>query len=110
MTETLDYLNARYGQRILPRFDKLDEEYNELTEAMTRYKDEPTVERLDDVIDELADVNILIYHIAGLLSLTQDDLVRIAADKIKGREKAPNYKRKHKHDERTKELPDRERR
>lgn len=104
MTEILDYLNARYGQRILPRFDKLAEEYNELVEALEQYKDEPTVERLDDVIDELADVNILIYHIAGLLSLTQDDLVRIAADKIKGRETNPNYKRKHKHNERTKGI------
>lgn len=75
---------------------KLREEYGELMEAAEKdifnNKD-----NLDDFIDELADLNAVVFHIAGILGLTQDELLSMAADKVVGRMKDPNYKRKHPH-------------
>lgn len=92
--ELFNYLNRRYGVQLAARFAKLDEEYNELREAWAAYLADPTVARHCEMVDELADVNILVYHIAGLLSYTQRDLLALAEEKIRRREKEPNYKRK----------------
>ena len=48
---------------------------------------------LAHIIDELADVNLLIYHIAHLFGYTQKQLLLMAKDKIEKREKEPLYKR-----------------
>ena len=85
------YLNNKYGTNIEDRFGKMTEEFGELREAITELKDR------DSTIDELADLNVIIYHIAGILGYTQDDLLDIALDKIKGREFDQGYKRKHPH-------------
>ena len=94
--EILALFNERFGTSVDRRLVKLREEYGELMEAaekdILKNKD-----NLDDFIDELADLNVVVFHIAGILGLTQDDLLTMAADKVKGREKDPNYKRKHPH-------------
>ena len=56
---------------------------------------------MDDFIDELADLNAVLFHIAGILGLSQDTLLSMAADKVVGREKDPNYRRKHPHVEKS---------
>ena len=95
-TEILALFNTKFGTSVDRRLVKLREEYGELMEAAEKdifnNKD-----NLDDFIDELADLNAVVFHIAGILGLTQDELLSMAADKVKGREKDPNYKRKHPH-------------
>ena len=95
-TEILALFNERFGTSVDRRLVKLREEYGELMEAAEKdifnNKD-----NLDDFIDELADLNAVVFHIAGILGLTQDELLSMAVDKVVGREKDPNYKRKHPH-------------
>lgn len=95
-TEILALFNERFGTSVDRRLVKLREEYGELMEAAEKdifnNKD-----NLDDFIDELADLNAVVFHIAGILGLTQDELLSMAADKVVGRMKDPNYKRKHPH-------------
>ena len=98
-TEILAMFNTKFGTSVHLRLKKLREEFDELMEAGENdiYKNK---ENLDDFIDELADLNAVVFHIAGILGLTQDGLLSMAADKVRGREKDPNYKRKHPHVER----------
>lgn len=95
-TEILALFNERFGTSVDRRLVKLREEYGELMEVaekdILKNKD-----NLDDFIDELADLNAVVFHIAGILGLTQDELLSMAADKVIGRMKDPNYKRKHPH-------------
>lgn len=97
-TEILALFNERFGTSVDRRLVKLREEYGELMEAaekdILKNKD-----NLDDFIDELADLNAVVFHIAGILGLTQDELLSMSADKVVGRMKDPNYKRKHPHTE-----------
>lgn len=95
-TEILAMFNAKFGTSVDRRLVKLREEYSELMEAAEKdiYQNK---ENLDDFIDELSDLNAVVFHIAGILGMTQDELLSMAADKVVGREKDPNYKRKHPH-------------
>ena len=52
-----------------------------------------------DFVDELADVNVVLHHIAAITGFTQTELLKIATNKIEGREKDPNFARKHPHTE-----------
>lgn len=101
--QVLEKFNAKFGTSVDLRLVKLREEFGELMEASEKdiYQSK---ENLDDFIDELADVNAVVFHIAGILGLTQDDLLSMAADKVIGRERDPNYKRKHPHVERQKTV------
>lgn len=100
-TEILSMFNAKFGTSVDLRLVKLREEFVELMEASEKdiFKNK---ENLDDFVDELADLNAVVFHITGILGLTQDELLSMAADKVVGREKDPNYKRKHPHVERQK--------
>ena len=95
-TEILTLFYTKFGTSVDRRLVKLREEYGELMEVaekdILKNKD-----NLDDFIDELADLNAVVFHIAGILGLTQDELLSMAADKVVGRMKDPNYKRKHPH-------------
>lgn len=88
--------NEKFGISVDLRMRKLEEEFNELKEA---HEADPFKSDGDmsDFIDELADLNAVLFHIAGILGLTQDQLLEMAYDKVVGREKDPNYKRKHPH-------------
>jgi len=94
--EILELLNAKFGTSVDLRLVKLREEFDELMEAAD--KDIfGNKENLEDFVDELADLNVVLFHIAGILGFTQEQLLAVAVDKIVGREKDPNYKRKHPH-------------
>lgn len=88
--------NEKFGTSVDLRMRKLEEEFNELKEAhgADPFKNDSN---LGDFIDELAALNAVLFHIAGILGLTQDQLLEMAYDKVVGREKDPNYKRKHPH-------------
>ena len=90
-----DYLDKKYGLDVRKRAIKLEEEYNELKEALSPYVDTGCMDykALAHIIDELADVNLLIYHTAHLFGYTQKKLLLMAKDKIEKREKEPLYKR-----------------
>jgi NTP pyrophosphatase (non-canonical NTP hydrolase) len=94
--EILAKFNEKFGTSVDLRMRKLEEEFNELKEAHEAdpFKNDGN---LSDFIDELADLNAVLFHIAGILGLNQDQLLEMAYDKVKGREKDPNYKRKHPH-------------
>lgn len=87
---TLQMFNSKYGKNIVARFQKLAEEYKELAEEITGGD-------VESIIDELADLNAVVFHMCGILGKTQSELLDMAVDKIVGREKDPNYKRKHPH-------------
>ena len=88
--------NAKFGTSVDLRLVKLHEEFGELMEASEKdiFKNK---ENMDDFVDELADLNAVVFHITGILGLTQEQLLSMAVDKVVGREKDPNYKRKHPH-------------
>jgi len=94
--EILAKFNEKFGISVDLRMRKLEEEFNELKEA---HEADPFKSDGDmsDFIDELADLNAVLFHIAGILGLTQDQLLEMAYDKVVGREKDQNYKRKHPH-------------
>lgn len=94
--EILAKFNEKFGISVDLRMRKLEEEFNELKEAHEAdlFKNEGN---LSNFIDELADLNAVLFHIAGILGLNQDQLLEMAYDKVIGREKDPNYKRKHPH-------------
>lgn len=55
--------------------------------------------RMNAVIDELADLNAVVFHSAAILGIPQRDLLEMAYDKVKGRQTDPNYKRTHPHEQ-----------
>lgn len=91
--------NKLFGTNIVERCRKMEEEYNEYREAV-KYAmpefDDP--ERINAVIDELADLNAIVFHSAAILGISQRDLLEMAYDKVKGRQTDPNYKRTHPHE------------
>lgn len=86
----LNYFNERFDKIMVERMAKLSEEFDELLEAFENGSRE-------DFIDELADLTGVLFHISGIIGISQDDLVQMSYDKVKGREKDPDYKRKHRH-------------
>lgn len=98
-------MNKLFGKNIEKRLGKLAEEYNELFEAFERYLSREKTQReineinpgTHDIIDELADVNVVLFHIAALLGYSQKELQEMAYTKIAGREKNPDFMRKHPH-------------
>lgn len=99
----LSYLNDKFGTNINERFNKLQEEFFELYDLMQaeRENDNYTVEHCKEFVknfkDELSDINVIVFHLAGILKTSQNKLLEQAEKKIKGREKDPNYMRTHPH-------------
>lgn len=86
----LNYFNERFDKIMVKRMAKLSEEFDELLDAFENGSRE-------DFIDELADLTGVLFHISGIIGISQDDLVQMSYDKVKGREKDPDYKRNHRH-------------
>ena len=88
--ERVAYLTRRFGDSTKGRLEKAQEELSELVEA---YKNAETVEDFEDFIEELGDVTLVLFHLAGIFSKSQNDLVEMTLEKVKIRESNPNYKR-----------------
>jgi NTP pyrophosphatase (non-canonical NTP hydrolase) len=58
------------------RLPKLGEEYAELVEAIHRYREDPRAQTRHAVMEEMADVVIVLTAIAGRLGLSLDHAVR----------------------------------
>lgn len=85
------YFTEKYGNDLSSRIEKLKEETSELFEATSRPQ-----EFWDTlhVLDELADVTAVTYHIAYICGMTLDELVKKAYGKVKRRETEPDCMRK----------------
>lgn len=97
--DTVQRFDMLFGRNLDLRLRKLTEEYNELISAAENYRKNGTLTDKDkeNIVDELADVNAVIFHIASLFGLSQTELLAMAVDKIEGRLRNPDYKRKHPH-------------
>lgn len=95
----VEMLNERFGTDIYMRCKKLNEEVNELFQVVRSSGAKVLTDMAFniDFIDELADVAVVLNHIAGIAGFTNEELEKIALDKINGREKDPNFARRHPH-------------
>lgn len=95
----IDFLNEKFGTDIYMRCKKLNEEVNELFQVVRSSGAQVLTELAYniDFIDELADVAVVLNHIAGIAGFTNAELEKIALDKIKGRENNPDFARRHPH-------------
>lgn len=100
--EILNTFNELFGTDIDSRNRKLSEEYGEYMEAANAFIRNPDDRALfDAMIDELADLNAVAFHIAGIVGKSPYDLLQMAFDKVKGRQIDPEYKRTHPHEKKT---------
>lgn len=87
-------LSNLFSDDIESRIIKLKEEYNEFINASNLYLDDiNNDDLLYKTIDELSDLNCVVFHIASLFGLTQFQLLEIAKEKIQGRQIDPNFMR-----------------
>lgn len=94
ITEIVDLFNELFGTNIASRCRKIEEEFNEYKGAVKHAM--PTFDdpgRMNAVIDELADLNAVVFHSAAILGILQRELLEMAYDKVKGRQTDPMYKR-----------------
>jgi len=93
----LKVVNEKYGTDLFTRFEKLDEEFQELINANVWNLHEDVLENeqeaIDHLKDEICDVYAVLTHIAGILGMNHKDMLDSVLDKIKGRETDPEYRR-----------------
>lgn len=91
-------MNKLFGKNFQMRFLKLTEEYHELFVVADDILVNGIIpENTSEIIDELADLNAVLFHIAALFGYSQKELQEMAYTKIAGREKNPEFMRKHPH-------------
>ena len=91
-------MNKLFGKNFQMRFLKLTEECHELfVVADDMLVNGIIPENTSEIIDELADLNAVLFHIAALFGYSQKELQEMAYTKIAGREKNPEFMRKHPH-------------
>lgn len=93
--ELTKLFDSNYGRNQYIRMQKLREELEELDHAITKYILDDV--NSEDIIDEMSDVVAVITHLCSIFGTDINKLILQAHDKVKGREKDPNYKRKHPH-------------
>ena len=99
-------MNKLFGKNFQNRFSKLTEEYHELfVVADDMLVNGIIPENTSEIIDELADLNAVLFHIAALFGYSQRELQEMAYTKIAGREKKPDFMRTHPHNENERPVP-----
>lgn len=95
---SFEKMNKHFGKNFQMRFLKLTEDYHELfVVADDMLVNGIIPENTSEIIDELADLNAVLFHIAALFGYFQKELQEMAYTKIEGREKNPEFMRKHPH-------------
>lgn len=98
-SEIMEKFNRMFGTDIDSRNRKLTEEYGEYMEAANAFIRNPGDRALfDAMVDELGDLNAVVFHIAGIVGKTPYELLQSAYDKVIGLQTDPMYKRKHPHE------------
>lgn len=90
---TFNLFDAKYGRDLKIRFAKIEEEFFELKKEVEKISDNPDENLIIRIKDETCDLNACVGHFASILKLYQHEMLHYVVDKIKGREKDPNYKR-----------------
>lgn len=89
--------DQKFGNDLFSRVKKLKEEYNEFIEAFNQFVaadlESDNEKEIEHMIDELADLNAVTFHIATIFEHDNKSMLFMALDKVKGRETDPNYKR-----------------
>ncbi len=83
--EIMEGMTARYGKNIPQRMKKLNEEVRELHNAIAFASSE-------SILDELADVQIIVAHMAHIMGADSQQLINAAWQKICRRDIDPTYK------------------
>jgi hypothetical protein len=94
VAQIANLFNELFGTNIASRCRKMEEEFNEYKAAVKHALpefDDPG--RMNAVIDELADLNAVVFHSAAILGIPQQELLEMAYDKVKERQTNPMYKR-----------------
>lgn len=98
-SEIMETFNQLFGTDIDSRNRKLTEEYGEYMEAANAFIRNPDDRALfDAMVDELGDLNAVVFHIAGITGKTLYELLQSAYDKVIGRQTDPMYRRTHQHE------------
>lgn len=98
-SEIEELFNKLFGTNIDSRIKKLTEEYEEFIEASNAFIRNPESRELyNAMVDELSDLNALVFHISQILGVPQIQSLRNAYDKVCGRQFNPDYKRTHPHE------------
>lgn len=94
--EIVKLFDKLYGRSRIERLIKLEEELQELLHEVRLYlADEDTTA---EIHDEMSDVVAVISHVASIFGTDINKLLLQAHDKVQGRRKDHNYKRKHPHE------------
>lgn len=94
--KVVQFLDAKYGREKYSRIVKLNEELDELKQALVFQLAD--YDNIDDIIDEMSDVVAVTAHLCNILGTDIEKLLKQAYDKVKKREKNPDYKRNHPHE------------
>lgn len=84
-----------FGNDIMSRYKKFQEEVKELDEVYHEYFDtlDKSPEAYKHLLDELSDVQGTFTHLASLMGLYQREMLHNCIDKVTTRKTNPNYKR-----------------
>jgi hypothetical protein len=91
--KAIELFTKKYGDDLLSRYEKFQEEIEELDEVITEWLAFRSPEQLEHLLDELSDVQGTFTHLASLMGLYQKEMLHYCVDKVNGREIDPNYKR-----------------
>lgn len=99
INEIIAMFNTDYGINIERRLEKLNEELNELKDALYNYFEQAKSGKIDfsDITDEMGDVLAVMTHVCSLIGTDPRTLFFEAVEKIERRKTDPNYKRTHPH-------------
>lgn len=94
---TTNYFSERYNKDIYSRFEKLNEEVQELNEAIIAHKNatDPAdrKRKAKQVCEEISDVQGVLTHLANLMGTNFKECLIESVVKSKVREHVPGYKR-----------------
>lgn len=96
--QIVELFDKKYGRDEVLRLDKLNEELLELNREVLLYFSDNDINNIEDICDEMSDVVAVIAHLCSIFGTDLNKLLKKAYNKVKGREKNPNYLRKHPHE------------
>ncbi len=94
--ELVELFDKNYGRGELLRIQKLQEEIKELGAELSIHM--IGANNTNNILDEMSDVVAVISHLASIFGTDINKLLKQAYKKVQGREKDPNYLRKHPHE------------
>lgn len=93
--QSIELFTKEYGNDIMSRYKKFQEEVKELDEVYHEYFDayDKSPEVYKHLLDEFSDVQGTFTHLASLMGLYQREMLHNCIDKVTTRKTNPDYKR-----------------